>query len=458
MAVYAAGKDNVGQLGVDSTTKSHGINCVDSITQVPIDIEGIQCISSGDEHSIIIKQGRVFAAGNDTGFQIGSDDHDCYRNFTEIKICNESILWAACSEKFTIYLTNSGKVILCHMYSYLDRIFIPLDRKAISVFSSYNYGGIIDEEGSIYTIDMNNYKNKPTKFSLGEPAVDLVLCYNFTCALTSSGRVYGNRKLNSDSPDFAEVPSLKSIKIEKLSGYYGTCAALSFDGRVFMCGFNSFGQFGNGTTIDNFSFTEIRLNEEIKDVSCSNHTLFLTKSNIIIGCGFNEYCQLFKKTEEYKLLKPLFITSMDADQVISCGNHSFILSGTGKILNPAKKLFIKQKMHENHNRNKLKQTSAPKTVKYRDLMKVSHEKPEKIDKPVDIFESQSQNISQLMELCQNISQQNESNKVEIRKIQEEQKREKEKFEIFRAEIRNNLNDMNQKLDRIIQYINDQDIY
>lgn len=210
-----------------------------------------------------------------------------------------------------------------------------LGKKAVSVFS----GGIIDEDGSIHILDMNP-RNQPQKFTFSTPAVDLVSCKSFSCILTSDGQVLMDMKYNNDSQGFVEVQSLKSKEIIKLSGSFDTCAALSSDGRVFVFGNNISGQLGDGTTADNYeSFTEIHSNEEIIDVSCPLHTLYLTKSNKIFGIGCNEHSQLMKDTNDDWALSPTEIAAMKADKMVVCVYHSFVLSGTGKIENPAKKFF-----------------------------------------------------------------------------------------------------------------------
>lgn len=91
------------------------------------------------------------------------------------------------------------------------------------------------------------------------------------------------------------------------------------------------------------------MNEMIKDVSCSKHTLFLTRSNKIYGCGMNNYCQLFKNAENDRYSSPIHIKTMEADQVVACGWNTFILSRTGKLENPAKKIFKQQNMINNQN-------------------------------------------------------------------------------------------------------------
>lgn len=269
-------------------------------------------------------------------------------------------------------------------------------------------------------------------------------------------------KLGGYSEDLGEVSSLKGVKVEKLSGYYDACAALTSDGRVFMYGSNECGQFGDGTTLEaNDSFTEVKLNEEIKDVSCSFHTLFLTKSNKILGCGLNDKCQLFMKTNETNVLSPILITTMEADHVITGNSHSFIVSGTGKLDNPAKEFFAGKKTNM--------ETSQPKEESFMSTKKpdIRKENPtiqplnqsEKIDSILQICRDQSQSISQLTDLCRSLQQQNESSKKEIKEIRETQEREMNKIRnelrmqtSKNDELKAQIEEISSKIDNVIKHI------
>lgn len=241
------------------------------------------------------------------------------------------------------------------------------------------------------------------------------------------------------------------MKIQKISGKDSTCAALTADGKIFICGSNDYGQFGNGKKDYYSRFIELRLNEEIKDVSCSSHTLFLTKTGKIIGSGFNTCCQLFQKTNDEILYSPV-ITPVKADQVFAGCEHSFILSGIGKIENPAKSFF---KSHRNSkekrtNRNKVPQKNQ-KSIQ-EPIKSEFHETPRddylilssKIDSILTTCQAQSQSIAQLSEICRTLQQQNESSKKEIRLIRAAQQKLEQT--------------MNSKLDQVLKYINEQDYY
>lgn len=451
MSLSAIGLDDCHQLGVSpNATDKSNVGYVDTLTQVPFDLKGVQCISTGHLHTIIIRAGKVFAAG--CGQYFGSDSRITYEKFTEINISEEPISWAACGLYFTIYLTGNGKVILCSDKVIGERISINLAKKAVSVFAGRWKGGAIDEEGAVHIFDYRELQKSPKKYSFEAPAIDLVICNDFRCVLTLDDRVFINGSVFSESDDFFEVTSLAGLKIQKISGKDSTCAALTADGKIFICGRNDYGQFGNGKKKDHYSrFIELRLNEEIKDVSCSSHTLFLTKTGKIIGSGFNTYCQLFQKTNDEILYSPV-ITPVKADQVFAGCEHSFILSGIGKIENPAKSFFKSHRNsreirtnHDKVSQKNQKSIQEPIKSEFQETPKDDYLiLSSKIDSILAICQAQSQSIAQLSEICRTLQQQNESAKKEIRLIRAAQQKLEQT--------------MNSKLDQVLKYINEQDYY
>lgn len=92
MFLLIRGNDSKFQIGIAPTTDNkNGNGCVDSLTRVPFDLNGVQCVSGGTRHFIIIKDFRVFAAGDNSDFLIGSGSRQVYKTFTEIKISEEQI-------------------------------------------------------------------------------------------------------------------------------------------------------------------------------------------------------------------------------------------------------------------------------------------------------------------------------------------------------------------------------
>lgn len=451
MNLSVVGANDCNQLGTNSRIKnSRGTGCVDVFTRIPLKFDDIQCVSSGDDHTVVLNCGSVYAAGDDRNFYIGSQYRKIYTTFQEVQISDEPIKSVACGGCFTLYLTISGIVIICSEKAKGERKRVSLDKKAVSIFAGSEYGGAICEDGRFYIIDKDPHK-PPQKYSINASPVSIVCCNSFTCVLTSNGRVFAKGKLcNNQTKNFLEVTSLNKRKIVKLSGYNDTCAALTSDEHVIMCGNNDSGQFGDKTTNSNYSsFIDVRINERIKDVSCSQHTLFLTKSNKILGCGMNSCYQLTKNHGTGIIFSPVQIASMDANQVLACGSHSLILSNT---LNDQQ---IYDDFEEEINSNILSKIENMHQVEEQ------NEQKQKINSLVAMIQEQSRTINQLVEMCHSLQQQNAATQSKMNEIIESQNKQSNEIRTFHEEFKAQVQiyeEMNSKLESVVQYVKDQDYY
>lgn len=321
------------------------------------------------------------------------------------------------------------------------------------MFAGCNNGAIVDEEGGLYIIDDEYLQTHPLRLAFPAPVIDVAFNFSFICVLTIDGHVLANRIFNNWTESFIDVPQLAGIKIKKISGHVDTCAALTSDGRVFIYGSNEYGQFGNGTVISNYeSFVEVKLGEEIIDVSCSNHTLFLTKSKKVFGCGENQCLQLHK--DDFKN----YLTSIQivevVDQVISMNEFSMILSGTEPLENPAMKLFqMTQGMNEKNRKSIIAKHNIFEVNRSFIHMKTAMENVdlrEKINQIMLICHSQSKNINRLTEMVQSLQQQveihnkkfieiNTMNMREIIEMKEELQHQNQLIQVMYDEINKNQN-------------------
>lgn len=276
--MYVGGRDSSYQLGIkyDKTRDDYGF--VSSLTENPdINVNDVRCISAGFPHTVVVmNDGKVFAAGRKRSFLGACNDHYSENAaFSEIHVGDEEIAWAAAGYFFTIYLTKSGKAIVCHR-DYRGEIEIMLQKTALTAFKGGNYGGVIDEDGCVYFIDDWYPRRVPKRFKFEYPAVEVVCCKDFQVVLLSDFRVYGNLRLNNGKEEFKLFDSLADLKIIKIRGTYYSCLALSEEGDVFSYGDNSFGQLGDGTKIDNYEgFKQIKIpgGAKIKDISMDMHSL-----------------------------------------------------------------------------------------------------------------------------------------------------------------------------------------
>lgn len=343
MSLYGSGLNNTRALGIDSNSQSedgHGI--VSQFMKIPVNAADLLCISPGSCHSILITMdGKVLASGDDVEFRIGSDKREVFFDFTEIKICDEKTRWAACGGDFTLYLTASCKVILCHSKAQGEKIEISFPNRAISVFSGYSYGGIIDEEGSIYLLDKEDPRKAPSQIAVPSPAIELA-CLDACCfALLQDGSFLQIAKVDEDNYGVTDLSS--DLIISKISGYGNTLLILTSDGAVYAYGTNEFGQFGDGTTDDDWTmFKPISAlgDLKIKDISSSFHSLLITSCDELYGCGCNNFHQL--GCEHEQVLYPMKLADKKITKAFAGECFTFIVEDFQMIENPARLYFLNQ--------------------------------------------------------------------------------------------------------------------
>lgn len=181
MSLAGSGYNNNHALGVMYDSKdSDGYGIVLKMTEITIDVKNISCVAPGYAHTVVL------TAGDDRDFTMGSLYRTIFKEFTEIKISEEKIIWAAAGNAFTLYLTESGSIVLCSEKAKGERINISLTKRTIYVFAGIEYGAIIDEDGSVYILDKEDSHSIPDKFSFPSPAIEVVCCVYFTVVLLSN--------------------------------------------------------------------------------------------------------------------------------------------------------------------------------------------------------------------------------------------------------------------------------
>jgi len=131
------------------------------------------------------------------------------------------------------------------------------------------------ERGSVIAIDLNDNV--------------------WTWGYNSDKQLGSNSNTNIRVP--TQVTSLSDIKIKKVliqGAQNGSCYALDYDGDLWTCGYNGYGQLGNGYTTTNSTFTKVIKDGDIKFVDfdlfgADNVSGFLAADQYgnIWGCGYN---------------------------------------------------------------------------------------------------------------------------------------------------------------------------
>lgn len=148
---------------------------------------------------------------------------------------------------------------------------------------------------------------KQTSIDLGEPAIDLALGRDHTCALVESGAVYcwGSNRLGQLGAETVAEIVLRPVRVEGLSGVVAlgggdqhTCAVLAA-GALRCWGWNHAGQLGNGEASDDGrSNLEISIENVggLRDVvqvdGGLSHTCALTEPGDVYCWGSNEFGKL----------------------------------------------------------------------------------------------------------------------------------------------------------------------
>lgn len=150
----------IGDINID---KNHITNS--QIINIGANIKSFSIFS---HHAVKIDEnGQAYGIGKDIKFALGTPERKVYEKFTKITFdeINEKFISAYCGFKYTIYVTESFKFILCHELDdeMKPRIF-QLTTLPVSIFGGYNLCSIIDIEGNIYVIKpssiIESIKNK----------------------------------------------------------------------------------------------------------------------------------------------------------------------------------------------------------------------------------------------------------------------------------------------------------
>jgi alpha-tubulin suppressor-like RCC1 family protein len=362
--VYSFGSNSSGQLGrtVDAAnpreTPTLITTTTDGGTPTAFNNLTISAIACRANHtSFLTNNGKVYSCGYNGYGELGLNNTiDRYVPTLITAFNNLTISAIACGSYHTIFLTTIGKVYSCGNNSYgqlgLGNIGLP-KLPDPTLITTTTVGGT------------------PTAFNyLTISAIDCGMYH--TIFLTNDGKVYscgrndfGQLGLNDTSQ--RNVPTLittttvegtptafNNLTISAI--YCGThhTLFLTNNGKVYSCGYNTYGQLGlNDTTQRNVPTlittttvggTPTAFNNLTIAAIASGefHTLFLTNDGAVYSCGYNNYGQLgLNDTTQRKV--PTLITTTTVGgtptafnnltiSAIACGNyHTLFLTNNGNV-------------------------------------------------------------------------------------------------------------------------------
>lgn len=336
--LLANGRNSNYQLGdVECDSSQYGFPFI----QVPKCIQNIpkkvKCVATGCGHSVIVDtNGKVYGAGDNTDFQLGSYRDLIYKRLVEIQFRDQhSITWAACGYDYTIFIDSNGKLI----YDGKGKIekIIELPNRAVFVAAGSSSPVAIDSIGDLYLFQ-RNIDDQPIHVHFPDPVFDVAQSDYFTIAVTTNGTCYGNCELNQSSTDnnpkeFAEIESLKGIEILYVYAFGKNACAVAADGRVFMRGPGSCGELGNGTFSDSEDFIQCSIKEKVASAALGqSFALFLTRGGTVYTCGKNS---LNIQSNKDKIPIPTKFRSINEKACFACcGNSHSLVLANNRIIHP----------------------------------------------------------------------------------------------------------------------------
>lgn len=313
-------------------------------TQVPIKLDGMVCIAAGWQHNVIVYQdGTVFGWGSNSDGQLGLPQRNNDNHPVQItSLANQKVVWAACGDKVTAFLTDNGDVyVSCKKSPQYQpyRVNIPVPCVYCACATSCVY--CIGEDGAIYKIQ-EDPTNSIEKYVLPSQAYDVAAGENFAIAVTVDHVAYGLGKLGDSH--FVPIPSLHDINVCRVFAYNQHAAIVSAEGRVYTWGSGGNGRLGHGDeeNQDRFKLVEALKNKKIVDVDMGDsHTIFITSDGHVYSCGASDDGRLMLGENQPHSTPTLSTAISDHAIYATCGCfHSYVLCGTTPIVHPGVKTFI----------------------------------------------------------------------------------------------------------------------
>ena len=383
--VYGCGQNYYGQLGIGSSDyNAHPLLTLMTNTtgKTPLSVSCWLSESwrgSFGHTMVLMTDGSLYGCGSNSNGQLGNNIDQVPTNVLLVPMINTTgkiPLAVSCGESYTIVLMTDGSLYGCGSNSNgqlgnnstiqsnsltpMTMPVLPPNVKSLAISCGASYTMVLMTNGYVYGCGLNNngqlgdnsiiQRNSLTQMSnTTSKTMAYVYCgVDYTMVLMTDKTVYGcgaNRSgqlgigINESGVVLTPMSSTPADKTPLL-GSYGSMhtIVLMTDKTVYGCGYNYYGQLGDGTQASSTSLIPMPIppGKTPLSVSCGLHTMVLMTDKTIYGCGYNQQGQLGNNIDDQVptnvSLVPMINTTGKIPLAVYCAEASTIVLMTDKTI------------------------------------------------------------------------------------------------------------------------------
>ncbi len=338
--VVTIGKNNYGQLGNGTTEDSSELTVVNGLNNI------CQIYAGYDNVMALTNDGTVYSWGNNWQGQLGNGTTEA--SYVPVEITNlENIVFL----DRCIAVDSQGEV--WYWSKTKNSGHIPTKEPNLSnilmVSGSDEHCLALDENGAIWAWGNNNYgqlgygnlKYRTTPIKIFDMTnVKKVSAGNeFAMILKNDGTVWtwGKSKFGAlglgDKLDTVYKPTqiMELNDITDIICGNNHCLALNSSNEIYAWGYNTAGEIGNGTRIQQTVPVKLNLSGIVKISAGNSHSLAVDDSGNLYAWGNNSQGQIGDGTTERKLVPTLLSTITNVTDISAGSAHSVALKSDGTV-------------------------------------------------------------------------------------------------------------------------------
>jgi len=313
--IYGIGENDYGQLGIGNSTDTYQFTQVTNNSgKTPLQI------ICGLYHTILLNtDGSIYVAGYNGYGQLGDGTTTNRSSLVELSNTTGKIpKQVKCGNNFTMILMTDGSIYGC---------------------GENNYGqlgdGTTTNSSSLVQL-VNNTEKTPEKISTGDNHTSILMSDGtiYSCGHNSSGAFGDGTTTNSSS--LVEMTNNTGYTPSEIVCGLNNMTILMTNGKIYGCGYNTYGVLGNGGTTNSSTLVEMT-NTTGKTPSSIRHGKYhlvvKMTDGTIYGCGGNQVNSLKNSaTTEYTSLTQLdSITGKTIKQIQLGDRFTIVLMTDGSI-------------------------------------------------------------------------------------------------------------------------------